>query len=184
MVRRYRTSDFRALVERVRTALPEVAITADVMVGFPGETEQEHADSLAFIREMAFSEQHIFRYSARPGTAAARLADDVPPRIKKRRSEEAHAVDRDLRESYRRHFLDRTMDVLWEESRDGVWSGLTDNYLRVFARGPLHEGQITPVRLERLSGEGIEGEIAWTTASSAASSAGPSRPTSSTRTTR
>jgi threonylcarbamoyladenosine tRNA methylthiotransferase MtaB len=68
--------------------MPEVAITADVMVGFPGESEAEHAESLALIREMAFSEQHVFRYSSRPGTAAARLPDDVPPQVKKRRSEE------------------------------------------------------------------------------------------------
>ena len=64
------------------------------------------------------------------------------------------------------------MDVLWEETRDGVWSGLTDNYLRVFTSGSVNEGQITPVRLERPGGDGIWGEIAWTTASSAESSAG------------
>src|SRR5205823_11181439 len=97
MVRRYRTADFRVLVDRVRTAMPEVAITADVMVGFPGETDAEHAESLAFIRAMAFAEQHIFRYSARPGTAAARLPDDVAPPVKKRRSEEAHRLDGELR---------------------------------------------------------------------------------------
>src|SRR5439155_10093101 len=84
MVRRYRTSDFRALVEQVRAAMPEVAITADVMVGFPGETDDEHAASLAFIHEMAFAEQHIFRYSVRPDTAASRLVDDVHPTVKKR----------------------------------------------------------------------------------------------------
>lgn len=174
MVRRYRTADFRALVEQVRAVMPEVAITADVMVGFPGETEREHADSLAFIREMAFAEQHVFRYSSRPGTAAARLTDDVPPPVKKRRSEEAHALDAELRRVYRAPFLGRTLDVLWEEparppiappeAGDGatvpLWSGLTDNYLRVFARGGLREGQITPVRLEQLAGDGILGALA------------------------
>jgi threonylcarbamoyladenosine tRNA methylthiotransferase MtaB len=197
MVRRYRAADFRALVERVRTVMPEVAITADVMVGFPGETDAEHAESLALIREMAFSEQHVFRYSSRPGTAAARLPDDVAPPVKKRRSEEARALDAELRLAYRSQFLRRTMDVLWEEpasvpvpeNGNLVWSGLTDNYLRVFARGTLHEGQITPVRLEELAVDGIygeiaQGEIAWMTASSAASSAAPSQPTSSTETSR
>jgi threonylcarbamoyladenosine tRNA methylthiotransferase MtaB len=195
MVRRYRAADFRSLVGRVRGMMPEVAITADVMVGFPGETEAEHAESLALIREMAFAEQHVFRYSSRPGTAAARLADDVAPPIKKRRSEEARALDAELRRAYRSQFLGRTMDVLWEEPasvpapehEELVWSGLTDNYLRVFARGTLHEGQISPVRLEELAVDGIygdiaEGELAWMTASSAASSAAPSRLTSSTRT--
>jgi threonylcarbamoyladenosine tRNA methylthiotransferase MtaB len=168
MVRRYRAADFRALVERVRTAMPEVAITADLMVGFPGETEAEHAESLAFVREMAFAEQHVFRYSSRPGTAAARLPDDVSPPVKKRRSEEARALDAELRRAYKARFLGRTMDVLWEEpspspvidGEDLLWSGLTDNYLRVFARGPLHEGQMTPVRLDELAVDGIVGEIA------------------------
>jgi len=164
------------------------------MVGFPGETDQEHAESLAFIGEMAFAEQHIFRYSARPGTAAARLPDDVPPPVKKQRSEEAHQLDARLRQAYRSRFLGRTMDVLWEEQDThrlplsiamglpgwsgggaspeplGYWSGLTDNYLRVVAPGAVREGQITPVRLDRLAQDAIEGEITWTNASSAASS--------------
>ena len=197
MVRRYRAADFRALVEQVRAAMPEVAITADVMVGFPGETDAEHAESLALIREMAFSEQHVFRYSSRPGTAAARLPDDVPPPVKKHRSEEARTLDAELRRAYKTAFLGRTMEVLWEEPAsvpvpehgDLVWSGLTENYLRVFARGALHEGQITPVRLEELAVDGVygkiaQGELAWTTASSAASSAAPSRPASSIETSR
>jgi hypothetical protein len=221
MVRRYRTADFRALVERVRAAMPEVALTADVMVGFPGESDEEHTASLTFIREMAFAEQHIFRYSARPGTAAARLADDVPAPVKKHRSEEAHRLDGELRGAYRSQFVGRIMDVLWEEEVDrrrparreipllgavpplpveegaeagadegGVvhpggeqarWSGLTDNYLRVVASGIEHEGQITPVRLHRLAGDTIEGEITWTNASFAASSEELSQPRLSTR---
>jgi threonylcarbamoyladenosine tRNA methylthiotransferase MtaB len=170
MVRRYRAADFVSLVERVRAVAPEAAITADVMVGFPGETEAEHAESLALIRELAFAEQHVFRYSSRPGTAAARLPDDVPPQVKKRRSEEARALDAELRRAYRTRFLGRAIDVLWEEPasapvpEDGdlIWSGLTDNYLRVFARGPLHEGQITSVRLEQLANDGLYGEIVAT----------------------
>jgi threonylcarbamoyladenosine tRNA methylthiotransferase MtaB len=167
MVRRYRTADFRALVERARSAMTDVAITADLMVGFPGESEAEHAQSLDFVREVAFAEQHIFRYSVRPGTAAARLPDDVSPQVKRQRSEQARALDAELRQRYRRRFLGRTMDVLWEEPapvpvREGeplVWSGLTDNYLRVFARGEILEGQITPVQLTRLGDDGLHGTI-------------------------
>jgi threonylcarbamoyladenosine tRNA methylthiotransferase MtaB len=167
MVRRYRAADFRALVERVRAAMPEVAITADLMVGFPGETDPEHAESLAFVREMAFAEQHVFRYSSRPGTAATRLPDEVAPPIKRRRSEEARALDAELREAYRSRFLGRTMEVLWEEPMAApsgeagppVWSGHTDNYLRVFARGALREGQFSQVRLEQLASDGIYGAV-------------------------
>jgi threonylcarbamoyladenosine tRNA methylthiotransferase MtaB len=167
MVRRYRAADFRALVERVRAAMPEVAITADLMVGFPGETDAEHAESLAFVRDMTFAEQHVFRYSERPGTAAARLPDDVPPPTKRQRSEEARALDRELRGAYQARFLGRTLSVLWEEPapapvRDGeplIWSGLTDNYLRVFAQGDLRDGQVTSVRLDQLAEGGIFGEL-------------------------
>ena len=167
MVRRYRAADFRALADQVRAAMPDVAITADLMVGFPGETEAEHVESLAFVREMAFAEQHIFRYSERPGTAAARLptslaADEAP------RSEEARTLDTELRRAYQGRFIGRTMPVLWEEPaampvRDGeplIWSGLTDNYLRVFAGGELHDGEITPVRLDQLAEGGLFGELA------------------------
>ena len=162
MVRRYRTADFRALVERLRATSPEVAITADVMVGFPGESDEEHRASLAFVREMAFAEQHVFRYSSRPGTAAARLADDVPPDVKKRRSAELHALDRELRTAYRGRFLGRTMDVLWEDvtPTSNVWSGLTDNYLRVLAHGEDLEGKLTPAHLDDLTDDGIRGRIA------------------------
>ena len=169
MGRRYRTAQFRDLVERLRAAMPDVAITADVMVGFPGESEAEHRASVEFIREMAFFEQHIFRYSTRPGTSAARLPDDVPPPVKKRRSEELHALNGELHAAYRRRFLGRTMEVLWEEPKEPqVWSGLTDNYLRVYAPGDGLEGKLTPVRLDELADDGIRGEIAWTTASSVA----------------
>jgi threonylcarbamoyladenosine tRNA methylthiotransferase MtaB len=186
MGRRYRTDQFASLVATLRSAMPQVALTADVMVGFPGETEEEHRASVRFIREMEFYEQHIFRYSARPGTSATRMRDDVPAEIKKRRSEELHALDSELRVAYRRRFLARTMDVLWEERASSAtatlakvesagavggatWSGLTDNYLRVFAEGEALEGKITPTRLERLVEDGIRGEISRTTVSSAAS---------------
>ncbi len=180
MVRRYRTAEFRALVERLRTAVPEIAITADVMAGFPGETDAEHLTSVAFVREMAFAEQHIFRYSRRPGTAAARLADDVSPEVKKRRGAELHALDRELRTDYRRRFVGRTIEVLWEDvvplppgggqgegattpspgARPARWSGLTDNYLRVFAHGEALEGTLTPVIRDDLTDDGLVGRLA------------------------
>jgi threonylcarbamoyladenosine tRNA methylthiotransferase MtaB len=186
MGRRYRTDQFANLVSTLRSAMPEVALTADVMVGFPGETDEEHRASAQFIREMGFYEQHIFRYSARPGTSATRMADDVPSEAKKRRSEELHALDRALRVAYRRRFLGHTMDVLWEERAsattlarakpvsDGsvtrpTWSGLTDNYLRVFAEGEALEGTITPTRLDGLVDEGLSGEIAGAAVPPAAS---------------
>lgn len=156
MVRRYRVADFRTLVERVRAAVPEIAITADLMVAFPGESEAEHAASLDFVGEMAFAEQHVFRYSPRPGTAAVRLADEVPPDTAKRRAAEARALDADQRARYQEPFVGRTVEVLWEEpimaagtADEATWSGLTDNYLRVQAVGRQLEGVMTPTRLLR-----------------------------------
>ncbi len=159
MGRRYRTAQFADLVARLRATIPEVALTADVMVGFPAESEAEHRASVDFIREMAFYEQHIFRYSVRPGTSAVRLADDVAPNVKKRRSEELHALDAQLRAAYRSRFLGRTMDVLWEEQSAEGWCGLTDNYLKVYALGDELAGLITPTRLDALANDGMRGEI-------------------------
>jgi threonylcarbamoyladenosine tRNA methylthiotransferase MtaB len=175
MVRRYRAADFRALVERVRAAVPEIAITADLMVGFPGETDAEHAASMAFVRDMAFSEQHIFRYSGRRGTAATRLPDAVPVPVMKQRSADARALDAALRVQYQGQFLGRTVEVLWEEPApaaatrgDGaadalpLWSGLTDNYLRVYAPGSGLEGRLTPVRLDARAEDGAQSGLLGT----------------------
>ncbi|MFN8524484.1 MAG: tRNA (N(6)-L-threonylcarbamoyladenosine(37)-C(2))-methylthiotransferase MtaB [Chloroflexota bacterium] len=160
MGRRYRSADFRALVHRVRSLIPEVALTADLMVGFPGETPAEHAASLAFVREMAFAEQHVFRYSPRPDTAAARLADDVDPAVKRERAAEARAVEAELRAAYRSRFLGREMPVLWEEPvGEGRWAGLTDNYLGVVAIGDDLEAKFTRTRLAADDGQRFRGEV-------------------------
>ena len=86
MGRPYTAEEFLALVERIRLRLPEVALSCDVIVGFPGETEEEFEQSLAFCRKVGFSRMHVFRYSARPGTVAADMPDQVPPEVKEERS--------------------------------------------------------------------------------------------------
>jgi threonylcarbamoyladenosine tRNA methylthiotransferase MtaB len=162
MGRRYRQREFRELTDRLRSVIPEVALTADIMVGFPGETDEEHADSMAFCEEVGFFELHVFRYSARPKTAATRLPGEVHPETKKRRSQEMHQLGMRLSESYRRRFLGRQVDVLWEEpdhtETRNRWTGLTDNYLRVWAEGSeMGEGMLSRVRLAALEGEGFQG---------------------------
>jgi threonylcarbamoyladenosine tRNA methylthiotransferase MtaB len=137
MSRRYSTADFARLVERVHAAMPDVAITADMIAGFPGETEADHRESLAFARAMAFADVHVFRYSPRRGTAASRMAQQIPAEVKRARSEELRAAVARLAEGFRRRFLGTTRPVLWEEELDPIprvsrrWTGLTDNYLRV-----------------------------------------------------
>jgi len=157
MSRRYTKSDFARLVARMRSAMPDVAITADIIAGFPGESEGDHGESLAFVREIQFADAHVFRYSPRHGTAASRMREQVAPEAKKRRSEELRlATDRSAW-AFRARFVGARRSVLWEEAlpreEDGPrrWTGLTDNYLRAEceAREELL-GQIESVRLSQL----------------------------------
>lgn len=159
MARRYRTAEFTRLVERVRAAMPDVAITADMIVGFPGETEDDHRASVEFAAAVGLAGVHVFRYSPRRGTAASRMAAQVPAEVKQRRAEELRAIADSSAESFRKRFLGTTAGVLWEEELppvDGArqWTGLTGNYLRAnLVTGDDLLGQQTPVELTSLSSE-------------------------------
>jgi threonylcarbamoyladenosine tRNA methylthiotransferase MtaB len=135
MARRTNQTQFAQLVQAARAAIPDVSITTDIIVGFPGETEAEFADSLAFVERMAFAKLHIFRYSRREGTAAATMRGQVPAPAAQERSRRMHVLNAALEDTFRRQFVGRTMPVLWETHEPygfGVqWSGLTGNYLRV-----------------------------------------------------
>ena len=153
------------LVDAARAAIPGVAITTDVIAGFPGESEAEFAESLAFIAEMRFAGGHVFTYSARPGTAAARMPDQVPHSQRKERNAQLRAVFDESAAAYQDGFLGQVLPVLWESAAglgpDG-WelSGLTDNYLRVTARAPRQLwNQITPVYLAAPCAGGLQGTI-------------------------
>jgi threonylcarbamoyladenosine tRNA methylthiotransferase MtaB len=141
MARRTSQAEFSNLLATARAAIPDVSITTDIIVGFPGETEAEFAQSIAFVEEMAFAKLHIFRYSRREGTAAATMKGQVPPPVIQERSQQMHSLNAQLEENFRRNFVGRTMPILWESSEPfgfGMqWSGLTGNYLRVVAQtGP------------------------------------------------
>jgi threonylcarbamoyladenosine tRNA methylthiotransferase MtaB len=165
MARRTTTADFAQLVVAARAAIPDLSVTTDVIVGFPGETEAEFAESLAFVEVMAFAKLHIFRYSPRAGTAAASMRDQVPAEVAAERSHRMHRLGDTLEHTFRRRFLGRTIDVLWETCEPGhngllLWSGLTDNYLRVSAPGgPGLRNVVTPVRLVADTPGGLVGEL-------------------------
>lgn len=165
MARKTTPQEFAALVSAARQLIPGVAITTDVIVGFPGEDEAEFENSLAFVRSMNFAGGHVFTYSARAGTAAARMPGQVSHRIRKHRNSQMRAVLTETGHSYRRSFLGHKLPVLWESATrlgPDSWDmqGLTDNYLRVYASAPRHIwNTITPVKLTRESGEGLLGEI-------------------------
>ncbi|HOT90028.1 MAG TPA: tRNA (N(6)-L-threonylcarbamoyladenosine(37)-C(2))-methylthiotransferase MtaB [Anaerolineae bacterium] len=132
MGRRHTAAQFAALVEAVRAVSPDIAITTDVMVGFPGETEDDFAASLDFVAQMAFARLHVFPYSERPGTPAVRLPDVVPQAVRLERAAQMRALGEQLAANYRLCFIGQSLPVLWERRDDaGYWHGLTDNYLEV-----------------------------------------------------
>jgi threonylcarbamoyladenosine tRNA methylthiotransferase MtaB len=141
MARRTNQAQFAQLIQAARAAILDVSITTDIIVGFPGETEAEFAESIAFVERMAFAKLHIFRYSRREGTAAATMRGQVPAPAAQERSRRMHVLNAALEDAFRRQFVGRTMLVLWETHEPygfGVqWSGLTGNYLRVVTQtGP------------------------------------------------
>jgi threonylcarbamoyladenosine tRNA methylthiotransferase MtaB len=135
MARRTNQAQFSQLVEHARAAIPDLSVTTDIIVGFPGETEAEFADSIAFVEQMAFAKLHIFRFSRREGTAAATMRGQVPAPVMQERSQRMHILNVELERTFRQKFVGRTMPVLWESHEPygfgAQWSGLTGNYLRV-----------------------------------------------------
>jgi threonylcarbamoyladenosine tRNA methylthiotransferase MtaB len=158
MRRRYSTDDFRRAVELIRKTVPDAAITTDVIVGFPGESEEEFEESLSFCKKMDFARIHVFPYSPRPGTEAARMPGQVSSKVKRQRSERMLALARESAAGFRQRFLGRTMPVLWEQKTNGTWSGLTGNYIRVYTKSDEDlSNKILPVKLERLCRDGVGG---------------------------
>ncbi|MEM7347853.1 MAG: tRNA (N(6)-L-threonylcarbamoyladenosine(37)-C(2))-methylthiotransferase MtaB, partial [Chloroflexota bacterium] len=166
MARHTTQAQFSKLIEAAYTTIPDLSITTDIIVGFPGETDAEFAESLAFVEEMAFSRLHIFRYSKREGTVAAKMKGHVPSPVIQMRSQQMHTLNADLEETFRQKFIGRTMPVLWENSEPfgfGLqWSGLTDNYLRVIAQTNLDvdlRNKIINTHLAESAPAAIQGEL-------------------------
>ena len=161
MHRPYSRAGYRRAVERAREAIPDLSVTTDVLVGFPGETEAEFEEGRRFCDGMGFAGIHVFSYSRRPGTAAAAMPAQVPYETKRRRSDAMAALARESGARFRAGFLGRTLPVLWEEAAaDGLWTGYTANYLRVYARGRGDiGGRILAVRITEEYSDGVGGEI-------------------------
>ena len=150
MGRRYTTVSFAALVQRVRDIWPDAAMTTDIMVGFPGETNEQFQRSLAFVREMAFSRVHVFPYSPRPGTPAAQLAGQVPTAAKRDRTQQMLALADELESRAAERWVGRQVSVLFEERGQKGLTGHTEHYLRLHADGPDEWiGRILPVTPHR-----------------------------------
>lgn len=161
MNRHYDTAEYREIVQNLRAAFLNAAITTDIMVGFAGETEQEFAESLAFAEEIGFAKVHVFAYSRRPGTVAYSAPDQLTKEVKDRRSKAMIEVTLGTMREFFQRQVDQTAGVLFErECAPGVYEGYTENYtpVTVFSEKPLH-GQILLVRITSAGEDGCTGEL-------------------------
>jgi threonylcarbamoyladenosine tRNA methylthiotransferase MtaB len=132
MNRRYSVKEYRAWVEHVVQKIPDVCVGTDVLVGFPGETDRQFSATYELVRDLPLAYAHVFSYSARPGTPAARLGNPVPPAVIKTRNRLLSRLSQVKRAQFYQRFLDRDCPVLFESiGKDGLWTGLTDNFIRV-----------------------------------------------------
>ena len=159
MNRKYDTARFLESVEALRRTFPGCAVTTDMIVAFPGETEEEFAEGLSFIRRCAFADMHIFPYSRRPGTAAEKLPGQHGNAVKEERSRRAIAVAEEMNRQYRESLMGSVQQVLFETEEDGLWSGHAPNYIRVYARGENLHNTIRPVLVTGLYADGVTGQI-------------------------
>ena len=157
MNRHYNREEFRKLIENVKNAIPGVAISTDIIVGFPGETEEMFAESLDYIRSLGFSRVHVFPYSPREGTPAASMPDQIPDNIKKERVHRLQQVAEEMTRAFHEQYLGTKQKVLWETRTKGVTDGVTDTYIRVYTKSDVIPGEITEVKLERLYEDGVWG---------------------------
>ena len=159
MNRKYDTARFMESVQLLRAHFPGVAITTDLITGFPGETEEEFAETLRFIRAVGFADMHIFPYSIRPGTPAANMPQ-LPKAVKERRAAEAAAAAAEMHRQFLAGCVGQTFPVLFEQEKDGLYLGHAPNYMPVFLKGEGLHNQVIRVTVTGLHGDGLTGVIA------------------------
>lgn len=162
MNRRYSVKAYRTWVERVAQKIPDVCVGTDVLVGFPGETDREFSATYDVVRDLPLAYAHVFSYSARPGTPAARLGNPVPSAVIKARSRLLSRLSATKRAQFCQQFLDRDCLVLFESmGKDGLWTGLTDNFIRVSVAGSGSlANQLRQVRLTGVMEHAALGKLA------------------------
>ena len=159
MKRKYDTARYYESVALLKTYFPGCAVTTDMIVAFPGETEEEFAQSLAFIQKCGFADMHIFPYSRRPGTPADKMPGQHDNATKEARSRAAIAVAEEMSRAYREGLIGSVQEVLFEEPEEGYFAGHTPNYIKVYVRGKNLHNEICSVRITGLCREGVEGEL-------------------------
>ncbi len=159
MKRKYDTARYYESVRLLREYFPGCAVTTDMIVAFPGETEEEFSASLNFIRKCGFADMHIFPYSRRPGTPADKMPGQHVGATKEARSRAAIAVAEEMSRAYRERLIGMTLEVLFEEPEAGLFAGHAPNYTKVYVRSENLHNEIRTVRITGLCREGVEGEL-------------------------
>lgn len=159
MKRKYDTARFLESVDLLNHYFPGCAVTTDMIVAFPGETEEEFAESLAFIRKCRFADMHIFPYSRRPGTPADKMSGQLNNSIKEERSRAAIAVAEEMSLRFRQQMINTRQEVLFEEENGTYYSGHTPNYIKVYAKGKDLHNQVRTVLITQVYKDGVLGRL-------------------------
>ena len=158
MRRKYDTARYLQSVELLKKYFPGCAVTTDMIVAFPGETEEEFETSLSFIQQCAFADMHIFPYSRRPGTPADKLPGQLSNAVKEDRSRRAVAVAQKMSEAYRSGFVGKTLDVLFEQPEGDYFTGHAPNYIKVYYKGEGLQNTLKTLRITGLYQDGVLAE--------------------------
>lgn len=162
MNRRYTTREYKTIVEELRKNIKDVSITTDIIVGFPGESEEEFNNTYEFLKDIKLSKMHIFKYSPRKGTKAAAMSEQIDGKVKDERSNKLMELDKELEYGFMNKFVGRTMDVLYEQKHNGMdcsYEGYTPNYIKVVSQNNSNiEGKIINTKLIEAKNEVIIGE--------------------------
>ena len=159
MRRRYTGAEYLDAARHLRAAFPGCALTTDVIAGFPGESDEEHRDTLAFLQEVGFARLHVFPFSAREGTAAAAMPDQLPKAVKDQRARELIRLGEEMNLAYRTGLLNTAQDVLLEEQDGGQWKGHSPQYMPVWCDG-CSQGEVVTLLLNAIKDDGFQGTLA------------------------
>ena len=162
MNRRYTTEEFRNICNILRKAYPQVSLTTDIIVGFPGETEEEFNKTFNFLKEINFYKMHIFKYSPRKGTKAASMKEQIGGNIKEDRSQKLIMLSKKKEKKYNESYIGKELEVLFEERDREFYKGHTTNYIMVKTKEENEnlENVIKTVKIEKMDDLNLIGKIA------------------------
>ncbi len=160
MNRKYTKEQYKSIVDGLRKSFPTAAITTDIMVGFPGETDEEFNECMEFVKDISFAEAHVFQYSPRKGTPAAKMKLQIDPKIKEERSKKIIEITTQTKNEFLERFIGSCVEVLFEQKKKGHFEGKTDNYITVAVKSDKDlAGEYHHVNLERIENGVIYGAL-------------------------